>query len=48
MCYYIIYIRKSVLVDAKSCKIQKTLHFTHFDKKKKKTTLVGVKLCINT
>ena len=35
MCYYIIYIRASTLVDAKSGKIQKTLHFAHFDPKKK-------------
>ena len=44
MCYYIIYIRKSVLVDAKSCKIQKTLHFTRFDKKKKKNHINGCKI----
>ena len=33
-------------VVAKSCKIQKVVHFTHFDNKKK-PVLVGVKLCIN-
>ena len=27
-------VKTSTLVDAKSCKMQKTLHFTHFDQKK--------------
>ena len=35
------FIRASTSVDEKSCKIEKTLHFTHFDPKKTLTS-VGV------
>ena len=42
---FFVMFRASISVNAKSCKMQKILHFTHFDQKT--PTSVGVKMCIN-
>ena len=46
-CFILVQRRSTPSTLAKSCKIQKVAYFTHFEKKKKKTTSVSVKLCIN-